>query len=692
MILVTKISIIVLTFIIFGLAGWKLSTTRKSSSPYFSPWTSKFSLAKYHNESIYNCPNCSWNTYSIKYPPTESISLLNDEKIPQETPPIVCLPESFGYKLKEAQEIFPDKNFPLCSELVTPSYKIMDFDIDTNLFTMNCGNSKFKGKYVVGEDADSEVLGIRVHDKEIQYYEKPVKLRSQEFVYGTCDKDKEKYFENAIYKHRPKRHLIEQKGEKDPLKIIVITLDSVSRRSFFRKMPETVKFLNNITEGFSVFDMKIHNVMGEYSAANIVPMLIGDHYFKMHWEIKKYDMYKERAIWTHARRNKFATLFIEEGCTNDLARYLGKEISVDHIGTSFWCAARRFNDFENNSQVQRCIGLNNSHAYVYNYIEEFSRNYKHLNQWIFTHVNTAHESSGLLISTMDLETLYFLQSYLTEHADSKTILFITGDHGMRYGEWFKKLDGSHEHRLPLGLIIASNKLLNSIPFSIDTLSHNSQRLTSKLDLYTTQLHLIKSSSSAIEKSSKEYADIKRYSSEKYNLVSLLLEKIPNNRTCFDIGIPAFWCSCLKFIQVTEEPNETVLEITQILIDSINEESFRSRAASSGMICKKLTLGNIQKLWVLSTDEEYYKIQFDVNEQQGVLFESVVLLTWKSYKQRRPSDSYQQVPFYDFGKRTLNIMYVRRVDSYAGECEHIAKRFSIRAEICICNDEALERFG
>lgn len=687
-----NIFILILFTFLFSYTGWTLSQMRKPSSIHFNPWTSKFSLSKQCNSSNYNCPTCSWNAYSKIPYLKDPISLLDDEQIPQETPSIMCMPESFGYKLKEAQEIFPDKFFPICSDLVNPSYKIMDLDVNTNLFTMNCGKSGFKGKFVIGEDAESEVLGLRVHEKEFENYEKPVKLKSEEFVFGTCDKDKVKFLENAIYRHRPKAKIMEQKIEKDPLKIIMITLDSVSRRSFFRKMPETVKFLNNITKGFEVFDLKIHNVMGEYSAANIIPMLIGDQYFKMYWDIRKEDIYKERAIWTHAKKYNFTTLFIEEGCTDDLARYLGKEINVDHIGTSFWCAARRFNDFENNSKDQRCIGLNNSHAYVYNYIEEFSKNYKHLNQWVFTHVNTAHESSGLLISTMDLETLYFLQRFLSEHLDSKTILFITGDHGMRYGEWFKKLDGSHEHRLPLGLIIASNKLLDSIPFSIDVLSHNSKRLTSKLDLYTTQLHLLESTRSPVDRASSIYKSLKKYSSENYELVSLLLEKIPNNRTCFDIGIPAFWCSCLKFAEVNEEPDKIVLNIGQILIDNINEESFRSRVTSAGSVCQKLTLGKIQKLWVLSTDEEYYKLQFEINEQTGVLFESVVLLTWKNYRQRNPNDSYQQMPFYDFGKRKLNIMYIRRVDSYAGKCEDIAKKFDVRAEICICSAETLARFS
>lgn len=30
-----------------------------------------------------------------------------------------------------------------------------------------------------------------------------------------------------------------------------------------------------------------------------------------------------------------------------------------------------------------------------------------------------------------------------------------GDHGMRYGDWFTKADGAHEHKLPAFFLIVS---------------------------------------------------------------------------------------------------------------------------------------------------------------------------------------------------------------------------------------------
>jgi hypothetical protein len=49
------------------------------------------------------------------------------------------------------------------------------------------------------------------------------------------------------------------------------TLDSLSRRHFFRKLPQTVDYLNELAEdgsGFKVYDFKVHNVIGADTAEN----------------------------------------------------------------------------------------------------------------------------------------------------------------------------------------------------------------------------------------------------------------------------------------------------------------------------------------------------------------------------------------------------------------------------------------
>ena len=56
----------------------------------------------------------------------------------------------------------------------------------------------------------------------------------------------------------------------EPIRIIHLTLDSYSRRHFFRKLPDTVRYLNELNAGmdYRVFDFKMHNIRGSDSIHN----------------------------------------------------------------------------------------------------------------------------------------------------------------------------------------------------------------------------------------------------------------------------------------------------------------------------------------------------------------------------------------------------------------------------------------
>jgi hypothetical protein len=56
----------------------------------------------------------------------------------------------------------------------------------------------------------------------------------------------------------------------------MLTVDSFSRRHFYRKMKKTIDYFNKGHENFSIFDFKLHNVIGQSSVQNIVPIFSGD--------------------------------------------------------------------------------------------------------------------------------------------------------------------------------------------------------------------------------------------------------------------------------------------------------------------------------------------------------------------------------------------------------------------------------
>lgn len=163
---------------------------------------------------------------------------------------------------------------------------------------------------------------------------------------------------------------------------------------------------------------------------------------------------------------------------------------------------------------------------------DFSDTYKTVSKFTYMHLNTAHEHTGTVISTLDDDLETFLIDFTK--TDEDFVLFIMGDHGMRYGNWNKWISGKNEHRLPGLFVVTNHNTLKNMPNCHDILSHNSNRLISKLDFHTTLQHL-----GNYPDMGSNTREIKSKTSTKFKSYNLFTEKIPNNRTCADSGIPQF---------------------------------------------------------------------------------------------------------------------------------------------------------
>ena len=179
--------------------------------------------------------------------------------------------------------VFPNYTYPRCDAAIK-NPPILNFDIEKNEFSMDCQEGS---PYYVLEP-NTKKGRLYLYDEitdlfKIDKYNKPVKLKDEEFVLGSCDGSK---FTSVVYIPRFKPEVftetnktIHRLGLKNkPLIVLILTIDSYSRRHFFRKMPKTVEFLNNLNTSFPTFDYKIHNIIGTNSIANMIPVFSGIKY------------------------------------------------------------------------------------------------------------------------------------------------------------------------------------------------------------------------------------------------------------------------------------------------------------------------------------------------------------------------------------------------------------------------------
>jgi hypothetical protein len=151
-----------------------------------------------------------------------------------------------------------------------------------------------------------------------------------------------------------KRALASVPSKKKPMIINFISVDSFSRRHFFRKLEKTVDFLNKLnSEGdYGVFDFKLHNVIGGDTSENL-SMVLGHRFLGKHHSDDPKDRYKKEAMWYKMKELGFATQFGTDACPFKLYKLFGIHPEADHVSNSFFCANYKFADYKSAKRVKR---------------------------------------------------------------------------------------------------------------------------------------------------------------------------------------------------------------------------------------------------------------------------------------------------------------------------------------------------
>jgi hypothetical protein len=598
------------------------------------------------------------------------------EQVEEEDPSITCLPKVFGYSETEGKRVFPDYIYPECRKVTDGPFPEMKLDIENNRFSMKCPEGE--PFYLKEPNIDQRRLYQKhelISTYKVEDYKGPVNLKhDEEFVFGGCDK--EVFLNNAVYiprknhtsyeaaKKKMKEHSEKTGVIKKPQIMFLLTIDSFSRPHFFRKLPKTVEFLNQLNKKseFAVFDMKLHNIVGPASADNIVPIFGSKIYVDI--PVHNYeappdkDVLGDTAMWNILREYGYMTYLGFEDCDNFFPTTIGKYPNADHLTRNFYCAA--FSNMHvgiaKAKATQRCIGPEMSHHYILNYTQEFSRLYPETNQWIYLHLNAAHEASGQHAQTLDPYLPTFLEKYIETYSKTHEItIFLQGDHGMRYGNWFKDIEAYQENKLPALFIITSTSILDRIPYSYDTLWHNSFHLTTKPDIRASMLDL------AGLPFDEKYPVHSDHYLDRY--ISLFTEKSPCNRTCEMMGVNPWYCSCLTLSDIDpkhyqdennrDELGELVYKVALEAVETLNSRVYYPTHHNKGLLCQRLSLNKVVKAYGLRLGNimEQIQVEFTVNEHKTARFEgySVVGTRRGGYvmSQDTNADSFAPYPYRNF---------------------------------------------
>lgn len=592
---------------------------------------------------------------------------------------LLCIPDSFGYSKTQGQIVFPNYTYPECWHKTGQNGTFIHIDREKNLLYMNCPDTS-KANYIAGPvDSKKIAKGNEVFFKwEIKDYKSPVEADSIEFALGSCGENMN-FMQGAMnpifQEHAYKKAKELTKGK--PKLIFFLTLDSMSRRHFFRKVPKVVELLNSLNKNsnFSVFDFKIHNILGADSISNQVPIFGGlDKFVREFKGNQEVDHLGEKAIWTMLRKKGFVSFLGLENCDNYFPGSLGRMPKVDYAVGPFYCAVQKYSamKFEKSfEKTQRCLGGHHTHYYILNYTNAVIDLNPDVNLFLYIHLNAAHEATGQHAATLNDDLSIYLKEFFRKYEEKYDIfIYLNGDHGMRYGNWFTDVEAYQENKLPSLFIIASKSLLNLYPYSYYSLKSNTERLTSKLDLRETTLFLAGIS----EKT--------QYS------VNLLDEVASVNRKCKNCSIEAWDCACNRMVLI-DKPSDDMNAVLDRLVDiaekTINVDSYSNPKYPIGKYCKFIKLTKILRTYHVSISnvQEFFKLEIESETQKGMVFMVNYYLTSTGNASKRNGFHCENIIFN--GPVKVKILGISRIDKFAGPCELKARNLMIKPEFCACVD-------
>ncbi|GAB1606859.1 uncharacterized protein LOC115222996, partial [Argonauta hians] len=379
----------------------------------------------------------------------------------------------------------------------------------------------------------------------------------------------------------------DNKSNKFSMNVLLIGIDSVSRLNFMRQMPLTRNFLLD----HGALEMFGYNKVGENTFPNMVPLLTGHYVEELPGSSKlgnepfdKYDI-----MFKHYNKSGYVTMFTEDSTSGAIFKFFKfgfKKQPVDHYFMPF--AIKRAKP--GSLWLNYCFGNRMEVEIDLQYTYDFMRVYKNDPYFAFTFITRVSHDDMNDAGKADVEYLRFLQKSFKNNLLNNTIVFMFGDHGIRFGGFRKTYIGRLEERLPAMYILPPPWFRSKYPTLWNNLKLNTHRLTTHFDIYDT-LEDILDINKAVERSKSDridYKNLKRIS---------LFREVPLNRSCEAATLKRHWCTCHDIIAVNVT-DKIVIEAAKYLVNKLN-----NLTSNFSNECARLHLQQIKSAGVTLMNEK-----------------------------------------------------------------------------------------
>lgn len=571
-----------------------------------------------------------------------------------------CQFENRGYDRSQFFNLFPRKDYAKCSDVL----RFNPITVKNDSIHINCLYKE--GQYYVSSPRSSNLSFPLENPLNFTSFTSPIeiKAKTRDFIFIKCSYTIRSVYLTlkpslrSSYKSKSKTLSLMQENSIPsitPLGVHLILFESLSRGSFYHSLESTINFLNSEiinSADFVAYDFFNTHSQDSDKISNLLPLLLGANVSTHSSRIRSVnksmtvqdfeDIQRAYSIWSHFENFGFVTYLGFDSVWGLLKDHIGNTVTTDHSLLEFWHVARQVFGYSDYSPKQRCLGGKNAHRHLLDHMLDFVKAYKGHNKFSISHTGMPAEASGKVVYSLDDDLKEVINDLIEVYKENKEnfVLLLIGDSGRDKYEWERSDEGIFENKNPAFFIIASQNVVKDLgKNSHELLKYNSKRLVSKFDIFLSLLHL-----SVLPFYGDKvmelgiYEDLKK-SVQMENAVSLMAEKIPNERKCEDVFIDEDFCFCRDYEDLDIQRNlvqYTLLQITDAYLNFMNKNNF------NGKTCKKLTLDKVQKASRLILKPEsqggnqHLRFQFSVKENPKAIIEfTYYALQTKEYYRFKP---------------------------------------------------------
>lgn len=371
------------------------------------------------------------------------------------------------------------------------------------------------------------------------------------------------------------------------LNVFMFGMDSVSRMTFMRKLPQTYDYFTKKLGGLV---LEGYNIVGDGTPAALLPILTGQTEEELpearrgHANAEPVDRFPW--IWKDFRNAGYATQYAEDSPYIGTFHYrlMGfKDKPSDHYMRLFYLAAE--GDYRRHKEY--CLGSTSRHSVFLNWLRDGMLMYPNNPKFIFGfHSEISHHTFNE-VQYMDEDIMNLLKFMEGNGYLDNTLFILMSDHGARFSSIRETSQGKLEERMPFFGLRFPKTFADKYPQAMKNLKLNSNRLTTPFDIHSTFHDLL------------NFSDVKNVNLSSSRGISLFTE-IPKERTCKHAAIEPHWCACLNWKAVSVDDDQ-VKKAAKKVVDFMNHLTKDLRAN-----CTELVLSNIRNVVKLETDSGVLK--------------------------------------------------------------------------------------